>query len=50
MTLILSRMKKEAKELGINLKLYYANQASFYNAACLEGELHSSISSRPREP
>lgn len=37
-TLVLSRMKNEAKSKGVNLKHLYADQVEFFNSAHFEGE------------
>lgn len=49
-TLVLSRIKKEAKELNIDLKPLYVDQAEFYNMDQFEGEVYSPICSQVRSP
>lgn len=49
-TLVISRMKQEAKKLGVDLKPYYADQAEFYNSAQFEGEAYLPICSPLQSP
>lgn len=49
-SLVLAKMKHEAKSSNVDLKPYYADQAYLYNSACFEGEFYSPISSPPRSP
>lgn len=37
-------MKKEAKQLGVDLKPLYADRAELYNSAQFDGDVHSPIS------
>lgn len=49
-TLVLSKIKQEAKLKKMDLKPFYADQADLYNSACFEGEFYSPICSPPRSP